>query len=119
MEFRPKQAIYIQLADHVCENILRGEWPEGARIPSIREFAVFAEVNPNTISRTYAHLQDVGISCTERGTGFFVASGAIAATIKLKRDHFFAQDLPEIVKTMTLLGISLEEFQASVEGLIT
>ena len=40
MEFSESQAIYEQVADHVCEMILRGVWPEGDRIPSVRELAM-------------------------------------------------------------------------------
>jgi GntR family transcriptional regulator len=39
MEFRENRAIYLQIADLVCENILSGTWKPGERIPSIRELA--------------------------------------------------------------------------------
>ena len=58
MEFHKKDAIYLQIADLMCERILRGTWPENERIPSVRELAVSLEVNPNTVMRTYAYLQE-------------------------------------------------------------
>jgi DNA-binding transcriptional regulator YhcF (GntR family) len=109
MEFRDKQAIYLQLADQVCEAILRGQWREGARIPSIREFAVSSEVNPNTAARTFAHLQSLGVVSTERGTGYCVASGAQDAIRRMKRERFLARDLPDLFKTMHLLGLNWDD----------
>ncbi len=40
MEFKKKQAIYLQIGEHISENILRKLWKEGDKIPSIREMAV-------------------------------------------------------------------------------
>ena len=119
MEFRQKQAIYLQLADQVCEQILRQAWREGERIPSIREFAVSVEVNPNTVARTFAHLQALGVINTERGTGFSVAPGALEATRKLKRDAFLAQDVPDFFKAMRLLNVSWSELHARYEQQVT
>ena len=61
MEFRENQAIYLQIADLMCESILSRTWKPGERIPSIRETAEMSQVNPNTVTRTYAFLEDQGI----------------------------------------------------------
>ena len=57
MKFDDNKAIYLQISDLICENILEGKWNEGYRIPSVRDMAVSLEVNPNTVSRTYALLE--------------------------------------------------------------
>ena len=57
MEFREKQAIYLQIAEYVCEQILLKRWSLGDKILSIRDLAVALEVNPNTVQRTYDFLQ--------------------------------------------------------------
>ena len=67
MEFKAQRAIYLQIADHVCEKILKKILQENDRIPSVREFAVSIEVNPNTIVRTYAYLEEQGIIYKQRG----------------------------------------------------
>lgn len=54
MDFEKKDAIYLQIADLICERILAGDWVEGERIPSVRELAVDLEVNPNTLMRICA-----------------------------------------------------------------
>jgi GntR family transcriptional regulator len=113
MEFRQDQAIYLQIADMICENILAGRWKPGERIPSIRELAVGIEVNPNTVMRTYGYLQDKGIIQNQRGIGYFAADQAYETTKELARRNFINRELPRIFKTMDLLGMSvdaLEEF---------
>jgi GntR family transcriptional regulator len=72
MEFGDNNAIYLQIADHFCENILLQKWNPGDRIPSVREMAVSIEVNPNTVMRTFNYLQDKGIIFNKRGIGYFV-----------------------------------------------
>jgi len=74
MEFNKNQAIYLQIAEVICENILSLNWKVSEKISSVREFAAMMEVNPNTVMRTYTYLQDKGIIYNKRGIGFFVIS---------------------------------------------
>ena len=109
MEFSDAQAIYQQVADHVCEMILRAEWPEEGRIPSVRELAMDLQVNPNTVNKGYAYLQDRGIIHNQRGIGYFVSEGAIEVTRSVKREAFVTEELPRMFKTMALIGMDLQE----------
>lgn len=111
MEFRTDQAIYLQISDYICEMILTGKWESGAKIPSIRELAVDIEVNPNTVLRTYAYLQQREIIFNRRGIGYFVADGAFKNARHLKHDDFISNDLPRLFKTMNILTISIEELE--------
>lgn len=109
MEFRDDQAIYLQIADHFCENILLEKWNPGDRIPSVREMAVNIEVNPNTVMRTFNYLQEKGIIFNKRGIGYFVADDGRLKTNALKREDFIANELPRFFKTMHLLNLSMED----------
>lgn len=109
MEFSGGQAIYLQIAERICERILSRAWKQGERIPSVRELAEDIRVNPNTVMRSYAHLQELGIIHTQRGLGCFVAEDAAARTKELKRQSFIARELPQVFKTMDLLGMSCDE----------
>ena len=111
MEFKDKKAIYIQIADYICENILNGHWKEEERIPSVREFAVSIEVNPNTVMRTYSYLQDAGIIYNKRGIGYFISKDAYTETVKLKKESFINNDLPYFYKYLKLLDLSLEDIE--------
>ncbi|NQU64580.1 MAG: hypothetical protein HQ517_09910 [SAR324 cluster bacterium] len=74
------------------------------------------EVNPNTIIRTYAFLQEKEIIHNRRGIGYFVASEAIKKVISLKKEAFIKTDLPKLIKTMKLLDINFEELKKLCEN---
>jgi DNA-binding transcriptional regulator YhcF (GntR family) len=109
VEFTETQAIYQQVADHVCEMILKQTWGEESRIPSVRELAMELQVNPNTVNKGYAYLQDRGIIHNQRGIGYFVSDGAVLRTREVKRDDFVNVELPRVFKTMTLIGMDVDE----------
>jgi DNA-binding transcriptional regulator YhcF (GntR family) len=111
MEFRDDQAIYLQIADTFCENILLGKWKALDRIPSVRDLAVEIEVNPNTVVRTYIYLQEKGIIFNKRGVGYFVAEGGMEKTIALLKENFVYTEMPRFFKTMHLLNLSLDDMR--------
>ena len=111
MEFRKRDAIYLQIADIMCENILTENWAVNERIPSVREMAVSLEVNPNTVMRAYAFLQDKEIIYNKRGIGYFVAKDAYKKTVELMKSNFIKNDLPHVFKTMGLLNMDFDELK--------
>jgi GntR family transcriptional regulator len=115
MEFMASQAIYLQIADQICEHILSGKWKEGERIPSVREMGESVQVNPNTVMRSFGYLQEQGIIFNQRGIGYFVADGARRRTLELKKQSFVTRELPQVFRTMDLLGISCEELRKLYE----
>ena len=56
MTFTNDKAIYIQMADRLCDEILSGTYKDDDRIPSVREYAVLLEVNTNTAVKAYEQL---------------------------------------------------------------
>jgi GntR family transcriptional regulator len=111
MEFQAQLAIYLQIAHQMAERIIAGEWPPGHRIPSSRDLAADIEVNPNTVMRAYAFLQDEAIIVNQRGVGFFVAEQGVEKAKALKKAIFLRELLPQLMRHMELLNISWEELQ--------
>jgi len=111
MKFRKQRAIYLQIGDYICENILTGTYAPGEKIPSVREMAVSVEVNPNTVMRTYTDLQQKEILYNQRGIGFFVAHDAIEKVMEIKKRAFLKTDLPILFKTIELLNLQYEDLQ--------
>ncbi|HCL00632.1 MAG TPA: GntR family transcriptional regulator [Candidatus Marinimicrobia bacterium] len=111
MEFQKDQAIYLQIADMVFENILAGLWSEDDKIPSVRVTAVTLEVNPNTVMRTYTYLQEKGLIYNRRGIGYFIAQGALEKTKILEKEEFIQNHLPQLFKMMDLLNIDFNELR--------
>lgn len=111
MDFSNNQAIYLQIAEIICEKVLRDQFHEDQRIPSVRELAVQLEVNPNTVMRTFDFLQANEIITNKRGIGYFVAAGGKEKAYALRRTEFLKNELPKLVKTAALLQIDLDELK--------
>jgi GntR family transcriptional regulator len=104
MDFSQPKGIYQQVADQLRERILAGEWEEGERIPSVRELAAAIGVNPNTVTKSYQALVDLGLIENQRGLGYFVAPGAKQRIVEQIREEFVRDELPRIFRTMRVLG---------------
>ena len=99
----------MQIVDNCYERILSGEWQEGERIPSIRQYASDMEVNPNTMMRSYTYLQDTGVIENRRGVGFSVTQDARRQILSERRKRFKKEQVPMLFREMRLLGITLTD----------
>ena len=111
MIFSNDKAIYIQMADRLCDEILSGKYQEDARIPSVREYAVLLQVNTNTAMKAYDQLARDEIIYNKRGLGYFVMSGAKQKIMTARRQEFMEQTLPELFRNMRLLGIDIKDVE--------
>lgn len=118
MDFSESKAIYQQIADYVCEQVLMGRWKENDRILSVRELGVQLEVNPNTVLRAYDFLQRFGIISNRRGIGYFASEDAIARIKELRREKFVNRELPRIFQEMELLGMNISELKEYYDGFL-
>lgn len=109
MEFDSNKPIYIQIADNICEKILRSELHTGERIPSVREWGAGIGVNPNTVARSYELLFNRGVIFNQRGIGYFVASDAIEIIKDSERKIFIEEEVPAFKNRAELLGINLKD----------
>ncbi|MEO7767020.1 MAG: GntR family transcriptional regulator [Ferruginibacter sp.] len=118
MEFRNHPAIYIQIAEYVCEQILLEKWKLGDKIISIRDLAVTIEVNPNTVQRAYDFLQQKNIITNRRGIGYFTEPGAMESILAFRREQFMENELPVFLKNLYLLKIDVKEIRSQYEQFI-
>lgn len=117
MDFPGQKAIYLQIADYICEQILLKKWDKNAKLPSVRELAINLEVNPNTVMRTYSFLEERGIIETQRGIGYFLTDKAHQQVLALKKHEFLTIDLPQVFRTMTLLDIKIADINKLYQGI--
>jgi len=115
MQFRESQAIYLQIANYVCEKILLKEWSPDQRIPSVRDLAIQLEVNPNTAMRAVDFLQQQEIIYNQRGIGYFVSSNAYKNALQYRKNEFTEKDMPAVFRNMYLLGMEIEELKPRFE----
>ena len=111
MEFRENEAIYAQVATFVTEGIILSKWVAGDKLPSVRELASTLQVNPHTVVRAYDILHSREVISNKRGIGFFVREDAIGKIKLYSREEFIKRELPEVIKSMYLFDISIEEIQ--------
>jgi len=118
MEFKETPAIYLQIAEYVCEQILLKKWKLGDRIISIRELAVMMEVNPNTVQRAYDFLQQRNIITNKRGVGYFIEADAMDRILTFRREQFMEHDLPAFLRNIYLLKIDIKEIKTLFEQFV-
>ena len=109
MTFSNDKAIYIQIADRLCDEILAGKYQDDDRIPSVREYSVLLEVNTNTAVKAYDELARANIIYNKRGLGYFVTKGAKKQIQKERKRSVMKEHLPELFRQMRLMDISIEE----------
>ena len=71
-QFTDDKPIYVQLMDYFKVQIVSGELQEGSRLESVRDLAVKARVNPNTMQKALSELERIGLVRTERTAGRFI-----------------------------------------------
>ena len=112
MHFKEKQAIYLQIADRICDMIILGEYREGERIPSVREYAAMVEVNFNTVMRSFDYLQAKGIIFNKRGIGYFTETGACKKIHSMRKEHFINNEINDFFKQIYMLDIPVNDIVA-------
>lgn len=99
--------IYLQLEDIIKSKIIAGIYKPGQKLPSVRELAAEAAVNPNTMQKALAELERSGLVYTQRTSGRYITEDtAIMQNLK----HQLAHDLiQQFLKAMAHLGYTREE----------
>lgn len=118
MEFREKQAIYLQIAEYVCEQILLKKWRLEDKVISIRDLAVAMEVNPNTVQRAYEFLQQREIITNKRGVGYFIKEDAMEKILAFRREQFEQYELPFFFRNLYLLKMDFKEVKSLYDQFI-
>ena len=70
--FTDDRPIWLQLTEQLTRRIITGVYPPGSRLPPVRELAAQAGVNPNTMQRALAQLEQDGLAVADRTAGRLV-----------------------------------------------
>ena len=109
--------IYTQLIEQIKVGIVTGAFPPGQRLPSVRDLAMEAGVNPNTMQRALAQLESEGLVYSQRTAGRFVTEDE-ARIGETKRD-LAKRHVALFMEAMRSLAISREETLALLEAEFT
>lgn len=99
--------IYLQLIEYLQNRIVTGDYPPASQIPSVRDLAYQAGVNPNTMQKALVELERTGLVTNQRTAGRFVTEDS--RLIKQTRHQLANQTMIEFEQAMTELGYNKQE----------
>ena len=99
--------IYVQLMETITAAIASGTLAAGSRLPSVREMAAQASVNPNTMQRALAELEREGLLYSQRTAGRFVTDQSDRIT--QKRKELAMQQIRIFLSSMKEMGYTSEQ----------
>ena len=106
------EPVYQQIADHFRRAILSGEFEAGHRIPSVRELATQARVNPNTMQRAFTVLEAEQLFITRGTLGRFITTDT--EVLARAREVMRRETVARLVEEAAAVGITPEEL---IEGI--
>ena len=112
-QFRNDAPIYTQLVAQIKLCIVAGTFQSGQRLPAVRDFAVEAGVNPNTMQRALAELEREQLVFSQRTAGRFVTEDS--EMIQTIKQELAQQQLAQFFQAMAELGYARAEIVALVE----
>ena len=109
LDYRDGRPLYQQVKDDLRRMMLTGLLPPDEKLPSVRSLAMELAINPNTIQRAYAQLEQEGYVYSVSGRGTFVAEGGEQ---NRRRCGELCERLRPMLEELRSLGFTLEELAA-------
>ena len=109
--------IYRQLVDQVHAMIAGGKLAAGDMLPSVRDVAKAAEVNPMTVSKAYSRLKADGVVERVRGQGMRVLGALAGASLQQRRQEFRELVAPALHRAVQL-GLTEPEVRTTIDNLL-
>lgn len=106
-EFISDKPIHIQLVNEISNRIIKGEYAPGMKLPSVRDFAAQASVNPNTMQRALSALETGGLIFSERTAGRFVTNNL--ELIRQAKEELAKSNVENFFSSMAELGYSKDD----------
>lgn len=114
--FHSSEPIYLQLAERIKKQIIRGEIAPGDKLPSVRETGIQVNVNPNTVQRTYRELESMNIVESRRGQGTFVTEDS--QVLSEIREEMKKEVMTNFLQQMREMGYTEEEIKQGLSSFI-
>ena len=115
LDFNSEVPIYLQLAQAVEDNIIKGIFKEESQIPSTTEVSINYKINPATVAKGFNILVDDGIIYKKRGIGMFVCEGAKERLIQKRKKSFYENYVESLIAEAKKLGIGIDEIIKMLE----
>ena len=105
--------IYLQLMERIQHDIISGTYKPGDKLPSVRELAMEASVNPNTMQKALSELERIGLVHSRRTSGRFITEDE--TMIKQLKTETATEHISEFLKSMEHLGFTRPEILELVQ----
>ena len=105
--------IYLQLMERIQHDIISGTYKPGDKLPSVRELAMEASVNPNTMQKALSVLERIGLVHSRRTSGRFITEDE--TMIKQLKTETATEHIREFLKSMEYLGFTRPEILELVQ----
>lgn len=102
-----ERPVYIQLLEHIQANIISGNFKPGDKLPSVRDLAAEAGVNPNTMQRALTELERMELIYTNRTSGRYITSDI--GVVKKLKERSAMNIIEEFLDKMKKIGFNEEE----------
>lgn len=112
-ELKNDRPIYTQLMDQITLKIVSGEYKSGEKIPSVRDLAAEAAVNPNTMQKALTELERINLVYSVRTSGRFITEDI--NMIKDMQENLAKEEIEEFLKKMQKIGIEKERILKVLE----
>ena len=112
--FSDSTSIYLQIAEMLENDILRGVLEEEGQAPSTNELARAYSINPATAAKGINLLAAEGLLYKRRGIGMFVAGGAVQAVRQKRREAFYDTYVTSLVREGGSIGLSCTDLTEMV-----
>ena len=106
-DLKSDRPIYTQLIEHIELKIFSGEYPSGTKLPSVRDMAQDASVNPNTMQRALVKLEEDGLIITHRTSGRSITEDV--SMIEKAKNQLAQQQILEFLEKMQLMGFQKQD----------
>ncbi len=114
MQFSASMPIYLQVMEDMKREMATGALPAGERVESVRALAARYGINLNTMQRSCAELERLGLLETRRGIGSFVTGDQ--RRLAVLREEMAQELKADYLKGMAALGFSEREAQERLKG---
>ena len=115
-QMNSERPIYAQLYDKILVRIVCGIYKAGNRLPSVRDLAAEASVNPNTMQRAFAELEHSGLIVTQRNSGRVVTEDM--TKIEAARHQLAVTQVNSFIANLRELGYNDQEITELIKSII-
>lgn len=106
-KLNPDRPVYVQLIERITTDIIAGIYLPGSKLPSVRDLAQTAGVNPNTMQKALSEMERTNLVYSQRTSGRFITEDL--SMIDSLKTELASEQVKEFLEKMEKIGLSKED----------